>query len=130
MPESISVSAIIPASREKIYKAWLNSGEHANMTGSNAVINPGKGGKFKAWDGYITGKNIELDPFSRIVQSWRTSEFSDDHEDSLLEILLEDHKGKTRITLKHTNIPDGQGESYKKGWSEFYFMPMKKYFKG
>jgi len=32
-------------------------------------------------------------------------------------------------TLLHTNIPDGQGESYKKCWKDFYFTPMKKYFK-
>jgi hypothetical protein len=25
-------------------------------------------------------------------------------------------------------MPEGQADSYKKGWEEFYFEPMKKYF--
>jgi activator of HSP90 ATPase len=34
----------------------------------------------------------------------------------------------TRVTIIHSEIPAGQGEGYKKGWKDFYFKPMKKYF--
>ncbi len=30
-------------------------------------------GKMDSWDGYITGKTVELRPYSRIVQKWRTT---------------------------------------------------------
>ncbi len=128
MPESILVTAVIPAPKERIYKSWLSSREHGKFTGGEARISPKKGGKFTAWDGYISGTNIELEPFDRIVQAWRTTEFSKDDPDSLIEIIFEEQKGKTKITLKHTNIPAGQGSGYKKGWKDFYFSPMKEYF--
>jgi|GEM_PF-4417192 len=34
---SFTVFAEIPASKEKIYSAWLNSDEHAAMTGAPAT---------------------------------------------------------------------------------------------
>lgn len=129
MPESLTVSAIFPVKREKLYKAWLSSKEHTSFTGSKALINPKKGGKFTAWDDYIRGKNLELEPYSKIVQAWRTTEFSEKDPDSVLQLTFEDLKGKTRLTLKHTQIPDGQAERYKQGWKDFYFKSMKEYFK-
>jgi activator of HSP90 ATPase len=129
MNESVIVSAVIPASREKIYKGWLNGHEHSSFTGSAATASNRKGGNFTAWEGYISGKNLELLPYERIVQAWRTTEFSERDPDSKLEIILEEHKDGTKVTLKHTNIPKGQGKGYKKGWLDFYFKPMKEYFK-
>jgi activator of HSP90 ATPase len=34
----------------------------------------------------------------------------------------------TRLTLKHSRIPDGQGEVYRQGWEDYYFQPMKIFF--
>jgi activator of HSP90 ATPase len=45
-----------------------------------------------------------------------------------VEIILEEVSGGTKVTLIHTKIPDGQGESYKQGWDDFYFTPMRAYF--
>ena len=75
---------------------------------------------------------MALGPNRRIVQTWRSSEFPDDAPDSQIEVLLEDAEGgaATMITLRHTEIPDGQGESYKQGWDESYFTPMNEYFSG
>ncbi len=126
MSENIEVSRVIPANPERIFNAWLSADEHAKMIGSSATA--GADGHFTAWDGYITGRTVEQTPHSRIVQAWRTSEFPEGAPDSQLEVLLEPHDGGTRVTLKHTNIPEGQGQSYKDGWSEHYFEPMEKYF--
>ena len=128
MPESIEVSTHLPVSPKRIYEAWLDSQEHAAFTGGAAVIDPKIGGKHTAWDGYIQGTTLELEPYRRIVQTWRTGEVSPDSPDSRLEVLLEEAKGGTQLTLRHTNIPDGQGKSYESGWVENYFEPMRKYF--
>jgi activator of HSP90 ATPase len=128
MPESIQLSTILTASPEQLYKAWLSSKEHAAFTGSSAQINPNLNGDFTAWDGYIQGKNLELKPYQRIVQAWRTTEFPADSPDSHLEILFEAVQGGTKITLIHTEIPDGQGKDYFTGWEDFYFKPMMEYF--
>ena len=99
--ESISVSTILPVTAEKLYKAWLSSKEHSAFTKNKADIEPHAGGKFSAWDDYITGKTLETEPFTRIVQSWRTTEFPENSKDSLLEILFEETKKGTKITLNH-----------------------------
>jgi uncharacterized protein YndB with AHSA1/START domain len=126
--DSIKVSAVIPAAPKDVYAAWMSGKGHGAMTGSAAKITARVGGKFTAWDGYIEGRTLERKPPSRIVQAWRTTDFSPDEPDSRLEVLLEEAKGGTRVTLRHTEIPSGQGAGYRKGWIEFYFQPMKEYF--
>jgi activator of HSP90 ATPase len=126
--ESLKVSAVIPAPPPAIYKAWLSGKEHSAMTGSPAKATAKVGGAFTAWDGYISGKNLELKSPGRILQSWRTTEFPPDVADSHLEVLLEETKGGTKVTLIHTAIPQGQETSYKQGWKDHYFAPMKEYF--
>ena len=125
---AFTVSAFIPASPGQIYQAWLSSEGHTAMTGSPARVEPGVGGKFSAWDGYISGTTIELEPERRILQAWRTTEFPADSSDSRLEVLLEAEGSGTRITLIHSEIPHGQAESYLQGWQDFYFAPMVDYF--
>ena len=128
MTEQIEVSGTLAASPAKIYVAWLSSAGHTAMTGSPAETTYQAGGRFTAWDGYISGQNVQLEPNKRIVQSWRTSEFPDGAPDSRLEVVLEPVADGTRITFRHSNIPAGQGASYEKGWREFYLEPMAKYF--
>jgi|CXWL01.1.fsa_nt_gi uncharacterized protein YndB with AHSA1/START domain len=126
MSENIEVSRIIPVRADRIFDAWLSGDEHGKMIGSSATVE--SDGHFTAWDGYITGTTLAREPYSRILQGWRTTEFPPGAPDSQLEVLLEDVSGGTKITLKHTLIPDGQGQSYAQGWNEHYFDPMLKYF--
>ncbi|MFZ0533944.1 MAG: SRPBCC domain-containing protein [Anaerolineales bacterium] len=121
------VSAIIPATPQEIYTTWLSSKGHSSMTGSSASVSAKVGDEFNAWDGYIHGKNIELDPGKHIVQSWRTTEFSDDEPDSRIEITLEPVGDQTKLTLRHTSLPPHGGQ-YEQGWVESYFEPMQEYF--
>ena len=125
--DSIKVSAVVSAEPKAVYAAWMGSSGHAAMT-SGARITARVGGAFSAWDRYISGKTLELEKDARIVQAWRTTEFDADDPDSNLEVLLEEAKGGTKVTLVHTNIPAGHGEEYRKGWIDFYFKPMKEYF--
>ena len=117
----------IEAPAEIIYKAWLSSEGHSKMTGGTATSTNKTGGSFTAWDGYIYGVNKVLEPYSRIVQSWRTSHFEEGEEDSQIEVLLKEEKRVTKLTLIHTNVPESR-EHYIKGWNEHYFEPMKTYF--
>lgn len=128
MKNHFTISTIIPAPPEDVFRAWLSTDGHSKMTGSPARVEPRVGGAFTAWDGYITGRTSALKPYTRIVQQWRTSEFPADCADSQIEIVLEAVKGGTQLTLTHTNIPAGQADSYESGWDESYFQPMKEYF--
>jgi activator of HSP90 ATPase len=131
MTDSLQVSAFFAGiTPERLYSAWLDSEQHAAFTGSPAKVDPQVGGSFTAWDGYIQGATLELQPFLRILQSWRTTEFPEDSPDSSLEVLVQEEEGGARLTLIHTQIPDGQAESYRQGWEDYYFQPMQAYFSG
>lgn len=129
MTIEFTVSATIPASPEAIYGAWLVSDGHTEMTGSPAHATPNVGDSFDAWDGYISGKNLELEPGRRIVQSWRGSSYKESDGDSQIEVTFEPTEGGTKITLTHTNVPEDQA-SHEPGWNTHYFEPMQKYFGG
>jgi len=122
-----TLKTTIRATAKQIYKSWLSTQGHTKMTGGTAFVSDKIGDTFKVWNGYITGANIELKPYSRIVQSWRSSNFEDHETDSQIEVTLNEGDGETELTLTHTNVPDS-GEHYIKGWDEHYFEPMKKYF--
>lgn len=121
------VSEVIPASPESVYTAWLSSDQHSKMTGSPASVSAKVGESFEAWDGYIRGKNLELEAPRRILQQWRTSEFTESEEDSLLEVLFEAVENATRVTIRHFELPD-HGMQYQQGWIDSYFTPMQEYF--
>jgi len=118
----------LPASPEAIYKAWLSSEGHSDMTGGEAEVSDVVGAAYSAWDGYIEGRNVELLPFRRIVQTWRTTEFPEGHEDSTLTVELTPIATGARLTLTHRGVPDGQTSYEESGWREFYFEPMQAYF--
>ncbi len=122
-----TVSATIPTGPEVIYQAWLSSEGHTAMTGGEANCSDEVGAEFDAWDGYIEGKNIALEPDSRIVQTWRTSQFDESEPDSQIEVTFTPSGSETLVTLHHTRVPD-DGDHYRTGWHDHYFEPMKAYF--
>ncbi len=127
MSVSFEVSTLLSASPSEIYNAWLSSEGHTAMTGSPAMASSRVGETFEAWDGYITGENLVLEPGRRIVQSWRTTEFTSVEQDSLLEILLVPSFEQTRLVLHHSKLPE-HGTQYEQGWEDAYFAPMRSYF--
>ncbi len=125
MPEKLELSVFLPSSPESLCGAWLDSEGHSAFTGSEARVDPKVGGVFSAWDGYISGRTLEIDAGKRILQSWRTTDFPEGSPDSMLEIRFKAKKGGTELVLVHTLIPGGQAADYEKGWKDHYFDPMK-----
>jgi len=121
------LSHSFPVAPDIIYTSWLDSDGHSAMTGGSADCKAQEGKHFTAWDGYISGKNIKLVKNRKIIQSWRTTEFSDGDEDSLIEIELQPNEQGCLFKLHHSRIPENQPD-YKKGWMEFYIEPMTEYF--
>jgi uncharacterized protein YndB with AHSA1/START domain len=128
MPYDYKLTTTIPASAQEIYEAWLDSLAHTEMTGAEAIQSDALGAEVAAWDGYISGRNLELVPGERIVQSWRTSEFTDAHEDSIITVTLTETVDGTTLTLLHVNVPAEQTSYEEGGWQQHYFEPMQEYF--
>ena len=130
MPYSFTLTTTIPASARQIYDAWLDSLAHSEMTGGAARMSDAPGAEVSAWDGYISGRNLELIPGRRIVQSWRTTQFTDEHADSIITLTLEELADGTLLTLVHSNVPDDHRSYEEGGWQSNYFEPMQEYFGG
>lgn len=128
MKKQIVLKESFPVKPGVVYRAWLDSEEHSEMTGGTAECTDEIGQEFMAWNGYISGTNKALVENEKIVQSWRTTEFKESDPDSELQIDLQETVEGCQLTLTHSNIPEGQS-NYEQGWIDHYFIPMKAYFK-
>jgi uncharacterized protein YndB with AHSA1/START domain len=128
MTYSFTLTAIIPAPPQVVYDSWLDSRAHSSMTGGKATQSNRVGDAVTAWDNYINGRNVALAPGTRIVQTWRTTKFTEEHEDSTITVTLDPIPGGTRLTLDHSNVPDDQTSYEQGGWQKSYFEPMQRYF--
>ena len=127
--ETIKQKVLIPATPMEVYEAFIDQKKHSKFTGSKATCDPKVGGKFTAWDGYISGKNIELDRGKRIVQEWQTTEWPEGHAPSRLELSFKKAEGGTELFMVHSGVPAEQAADTAQGWIDFYWEPLKKYFK-
>ena len=125
----ITDTVIISATPEEVYDAYLDPKKQSAFTGSKATGDGKVGGKFTAWDGYIFGKNLELEKGKRIIQEWKTTEWPEGYPPSKLELTFKKAKGGTELSMVHTNVPAEQASDYKQGWTDFYWKPLKAYFK-
>jgi len=125
---SIQQKTLIPASPDEVYEAFMDARKHSAFTGSKATCNPKVGGKFTAWDGYISGRNLELKKGERIVQEWSTTDWPDSFPPSRLELTFKKTEEGTEISMIHTDVPAEQVDELAQGWVEFYWEPLKEYF--
>ena len=126
--KTIRQKAFIPADPSDIYNAFLDARKHTEITGAAATCERRVGGKFSAWDGYISGTNLRLENGRRIIQRWKTSEWPKGYKPSTLELAFKPKDGGTVIQLVQTNVPAAQVDSYKRGWFDYYWNPLKRYF--
>jgi len=125
----IKQTEFIPdAKPAQVYRAFLNARTHTEFTGSKATGTGRVGSRFTAWDGYITGRNLQLKSGKKIVQEWRTTEFPDAYPDSRLELTFKAKKGGTEIVMTHSKVPATQTSSYREGWISSYWDPLREYF--
>ena len=66
----------LEAAPERVYRLLTDEAQFAAATGRTAKIDATEGGAFSIFGGYIQGREIELAPGKRIVQSWRGSDWA------------------------------------------------------
>ena len=124
----IEQTVVVQGSPDQVYEAFMDAKKHTKFTGSKATSDPVVGGEFTAWDGYISGKNLELKKGRLIVQEWINTDWPEGYPTSRFELTLKKVPEGTEIHMVHSKIPASQAEELKEGWTEFYWEPLKKYF--
>jgi activator of HSP90 ATPase len=126
MSRTIQQSEVFKVSPHAVYEALMDSAMHAAFTGSAALISREIGGKFSSYDGYITGKNLELVPDKKIVQAWRAVDWPEGHFSTVTFLFIPIPEG-TQLDFTHTGIPEGEEAAFEEGWIDNYWEPMKEY---
>ena len=126
--ESITVSEVFPVKAAKLYKAWLDSRMHSQMTGLTAEIDPAINGSFSIADGAYSGKTLKLKQDAEIVQSWRSAKFTAETPDSMVTVKFEPLDKGTRVSLTHSQIENGKIGKLKGFWEDTYVKPMMRFF--
>ncbi|MGC1375100.1 MAG: SRPBCC family protein [Anaerolineales bacterium] len=124
MSNPIQQTVTFQVSPHEVYEALMDSAKHAAFSGSAAEISREVGGAYSAYGGYITGKNLELTPDQKIVQSWRAVDWPEGKFSTVTFVLLP-IPGGTRLDFTHVDVPDGTEAEFTQGWIDNYWNPMK-----
>ena len=129
---SFKQQVTLNATPREIYNILMDSKAHTKLTGAKARISEKPGGAFDVYDGYAFGKNIDLLPGKRIVQTWRAKEdkWPADHDSIIVFELKAAGKGRTTLVFEHREVPASMADNFKQGWIDFYWTPLKEMFNG
>jgi activator of HSP90 ATPase len=122
-------SVTFKLSPEQLFKIYTNSKKHSAATGSKASVSAKAGGRFIAFDGQISGRNLVVVPNRMIVQAWRASHWKKTDLDSILTILFSKAPGGGKIDLVHVGVPEHDHKGVTEGWPKYYWKPWRSYLK-
>jgi activator of HSP90 ATPase len=112
----------IKATAEDIYACLTNPFTIELWSGYPAKMKNEVGTEFELWDGDISGKILELEPFTKVVHQWY---FGEQDEESIVTYKLHEEKSHVSVELRHTNIPDEVFEEFKEGWESHFLGAIK-----
>jgi len=134
---AIHQEVVFKASPARVYRALTDprqfdrivvlSGavEAMALVNTPAEISPAPGGAFALFGGYITGRQLELLPDTRLVQAWRSAGWPP-HIYSIARFELTEHPDGTKLLFDHTGFPNSDAASLATGWREHYWEPLAK----
>lgn len=125
--QTIQQEIIFAAPAHKVYELLMDEKLHAEFTESEVSISANIDGIFSIYDGYITGKHVELVKNKKIVQLWRAveSEWPEHHFSEAIFNFSEDKNFATILTFEHRYVPEKVAKSIENGWVKYYWEPMK-----
>jgi uncharacterized protein YndB with AHSA1/START domain len=130
---SIHQEVSFVATPERVYQLLTNGAEFAAATERPAEIVATEGSAFSIFGGYIQGRQIELVPGERVVQTWRGVDWAPGVH-SLVRFTLTPEGSGTKLLVDHDAYPEGPSPMYpswhehlSSNWPVFYFEPFEKY---
>ena len=127
MTKPIHQTIEFTVSPHEVYETLMDSKKHARFSGGTAKISRRVNGQIMAYDGYITGRNLELIPDQKIIQEWRAVDW-EPGQISQVTFELSAIPTGTRLEFTHTGLPAGTEPEFTQGWIDNYWEPMQRLF--
>ena len=133
---SIHQQAAIAADPAQVYELLADAEALSALSGMSGRAGRSAGEEFAAFDGHVTGRQIELVPGRRIVQAWRFPVW-DDGRYSIVRFTLEPEDGGTVLVIDQDGEPDDLDtlgchrtwhDHLDANWPTFYLTPLTKHF--
>ena len=105
---------------DRVFRALMDSTQHAAFTGEAAEIGAEAGQAWSAYGGKIYGRQIEIVENELIVQAWRAGNWGLGVY-SVVRFELKSEGDSTRLVLDHTGCPKGEDEHLSGGWHRMYW---------
>jgi activator of HSP90 ATPase len=126
MTPVIQQTARFRATPHALFEMYLDSRKHSKSTGMTARVTRKVGGRFRAFDGMLEGKNLLIAADRQIVQLWRATHWK--NEDwSILILMFSKVAGGAQIDLVHVGVPAYDQKGVREGWPKYYWRPWKKF---
>lgn len=125
----VKIEETMKCTGQELYNALTQRDMIQIFTGGPAKMDQEatKGGSFELLGGNITGKYIEVVPFTKIVKEWRLKSWAPGHM-SKVEITIKQTKEDTKLTISQTGVPIKEVEHTRTGWHRYYVEAMKRSF--
>jgi len=109
-----------------LFEMFLDSKKHSQSTGMPARVSSKVGGRFRAFNEALEGKNLLIAPDRQIVQLWRATHWK--KEDwSILILTFSKVAGGAQVDLVHVGVPAYDHKGVREGWPKYYWKPWKKF---
>ena len=117
MTQEFKQRVTLPCSAKEAFEILLDSRKHTKVIGSATFVNKREGAKVSKLDGLFLGRNIEITPNKKIVQVWRSKNWSQGTYSVVNLTAIETSKTRCILELTQVGIPTKYFKSTQNQWN-------------
>ncbi|HUC87437.1 MAG TPA: SRPBCC domain-containing protein [Candidatus Saccharimonadales bacterium] len=127
--ETIRQTVVFDCPAHAFYAAFLDSSEHAEVTGAAAAIYPHVGGRYSAYNNELIGRFTQLVEDRLIMMQWRAAMpgWPEDHYATVVLELQQSSDGTT-VEFEISDVPSELVAAIELGWQQLFWEPLAAYF--
>jgi activator of HSP90 ATPase len=113
----------LPCSTIDAYRALTDATLLSRLTGMSAEMDAREGGVFHAWNNRCHGYMLYLKQNTRIVQSWRHSDFQEGIYTTVF-FDIETTESGSRVSFNHVGVPEEASGWLTEAWRKDFWEPI------
>lgn len=127
MSHKLEIEILLPATPTQVMQMLTEQKQMEIWSGEEVVFEAKEGGNVELFGGWMSGE-VKSIGASELSYTWRTADWNEETEDSLVHFVLKASGEQTVVSLSHSNLPDEEEvKSHKTGWFDFFFTPLEDY---